>query len=178
MQNTTENHPNLLLLQQNVAIANSEIAIQKSNRLPEFSGRIFSQKLYGVEDPYSGFSIATLFPVFGTGANSNKIKAAKTEKEMQEQQLQYQTQILKSTLAQKQTEVEKSVSGLQFYETTGLQQADEIIKAANQSYRAGEISYADFSLYLSQAIEIRKNYLDNLNAYNQAIIEYNYFTNK
>lgn len=177
-QNETENHPNLLLLQQNVQIANSEIAIQKSNRLPEFTARVFSQKLYGLEDPYSGFSIATSFPVFGTGANSNKIKAAKTEKEMQEQQLQYQTQILKSSLAQRQTEVEKSVSGLQFYETSGLQQADEIIKAANQSYRAGEISYADFSLYLSQAIEIRKNYLDNLNAYNQAIIEYNYFTNK
>jgi cobalt-zinc-cadmium resistance protein CzcA len=178
LQNTSENHPNLLLLQQNVQIANSEIAIQKSNRLPEFTGRVFSQKLYGLEDPYSGFSIATSFPVFGTGANSNKIKAAKTEKEMQEQQLQYQTQILKSSLAQRLTEVEKSVSGLQFYETSGLQQADEIIKAANQSYRAGEISYADFSLYLSQAIEIRKNYLDNLNAYNQAIIEYNYFTNK
>jgi cobalt-zinc-cadmium resistance protein CzcA len=178
LQNTSENHPNLLLLQQNVEIANSEIAIQKSNRLPEFTGRFFSQKLYGIENPYSGFSIATSFPVFGTGANSNKIKAAKIEKEMQEQQLQYQTQILKSSLAQRQTEVEKSVSGLQFYETSGLQQADEIIKAANQSYRAGEISYADFSLYLSQAIEIRKNYLDNLNAYNQAIIEFNYFTNK
>jgi len=178
LQNETENHPNLLLLQQNIAIANSEIAIQKSNRLPEFTGRIFSQKLYGLEDPYSGFSLATSFPIFGTGANSNKIKAAKTEKETQEKQLQYQTQILKSSLTQRQTEVEKSMSGLQFYETSGLQQADEIIKAANQSYRAGEISYADFSLYLSQAIEIRKNYLDNLNAFNQAIIEYNYFTNK
>lgn len=178
LQNSTENHPNLLLLQQNVAIANSEIAVQKSNRLPEFSGRVFSQKLYGVADPYTGFSFATSFPIFGSGANRNKIKAAKTEKEVQEQQLQYQTQILKSSLAQRQTEVEKSVSGLQFYEISGLQQADEIIKAANQSYRAGEISYADFSLYLSQAIEIRKNYLDNLNAYNQAIIEYNYFTNK
>ncbi|MFV8326942.1 CusA/CzcA family heavy metal efflux RND transporter [Flavobacterium sp. ZS1P14] len=178
LQNATENHPNLLLLQQNVAIANSEIAIQKSNRLPEFSGRFFSQKLYGVDDPFSGFSFSTSFPIFGSGANRNKIKAAKTEKEVQEQQLQYQTQILKSSLAQRQTEVEKSVSGLQFYETSGLQQAEEIIKAANQSYRAGEISYADFSLYLSQAIEIRKNYLDNLNAYNQAIIEYNYFTNK
>ena len=178
LQNETGNHPNLLLLQQNVVIANSEIAVQKSNRLPEFTGRIFSQKLYGVEDPYSGFSLATSFPIFGTGANRNKIKAAKTEKDIQEQQLQYQTQILKSSLVQRQTEVEKSVSGIQFYETSGLQQADEIIKAANQSYRAGEISYADFSLYLSQAIEIRKNYLDNLNAYNQAIIEYNYFTNK
>jgi len=178
LQNSTENHPSLLLLQQNIAIANSEIAIQKSNNLPEFSGRIFSQKLYGVDDPYSGFSFSTLFPIFGSGANHNKIKAARTEKEVQEQQLQYKTQILKSDLTQRQTEVEKSLSGLQFYETLGLQQADEIIKAANQSYRAGETSYADFSLYLSQAIEIRKNYLDNLNAYNHAIIEFNYFTNK
>tara|TARA_R110002110_G_scaffold28674_4_gene102938 strand:+ start:6551 stop:10873 length:4323 start_codon:yes stop_codon:yes gene_type:complete len=178
LQSTTENHPNLLLLQQNVAIANSEIAIQKSNRLPEFSGRVFSQKLYGVEDPYTGFSFSTSFPIFGSGANRNKIRAAKTEKEVQEQKLQYQTQILKSSLMQHQTEVEKSISGLQFYETSGLHQAEEIIKAANQSYQAGEISYSDLSLYLSQAIEIRKNYLDNLNAYNQAIIEYNYFTNK
>ncbi|WP_348823150.1 CusA/CzcA family heavy metal efflux RND transporter [Flavobacterium aestuarii] len=178
LQNSTENHPRLLLLQQNVAIASSEIAIQKSNNLPEFSGRIFSQKLYGVDDPYSGFSFSTSFPIFGNGANHNKIKAAKTEKEVQEQLLQYQTQVLKSDLAQRQTEVEKSLSGLQFYETVGLQQADEIIKAANQSYRAGETSYADFSLYLSQAIEIRKNYLDNLNTYNHAIIEFNYFTNK
>ncbi|TDD97909.1 CusA/CzcA family heavy metal efflux RND transporter [Flavobacterium cellulosilyticum] len=178
LQSTSENHPNLLLLQQNVAIANSEIAIQKSNRLPEFSGRVFSQKLYGVEDPYTGFSFSTSFPIFGSGANRNKIRAAKTEKEVQEQKLQYQTQILKSSLMQHQTEVEKSISGLQFYETSGLHQAEEIIKAANQSYQAGEISYSDLSLYLSQAIEIRKNYLDNLNAYNQAIIEYNYFTNK
>ena len=92
--------------------------------------------------------------------------------------MQYQTQILKSSLVQRLVEVEKSISGLQFYETSGLHQAEEIIKAANQSYQAGEISYSDLSLYLSQAIEIRKNYLDNLNAYNQAIIEYNYFTNK
>ena len=178
LQSTSENHPNLLLLQQNVAIANSEIAIQKSNRLPEFSGRVFSQKLYGVEDPYTGFSFSTSFPIFGSGANRNKIRAAKTEKEVQEQKLQYQTQILKSSLVQRLVEVEKSISGLQFYETSGLHQAEEIIKAANQSYQAGEISYSDLSLYLSQAIEIRKNYLDNLNAYNQAIIEYNYFTNK
>jgi cobalt-zinc-cadmium resistance protein CzcA len=178
IQTSTDSHPSLLLLQQNVVIANSEIAIQKSNRLPEFSGRVFSQKLYGVDDPYTGFSFTTSFPIFGSGANSNKIKAAKTEKEAQEQQLQYQSQILKSSLAQHQIEVEKNISGIQFYETSGLQQAEEIIKAANQSYKAGEISYADFSLYLSQAIEIRKNYLDNLNAYNQTIIEYNYFTNK
>lgn len=178
LQIETQNHPSLLLLQQNVAIANSEIAIQKSNRLPEFSGRVFSQKLYSVNDPVSGFSFSTAFPLFGSGTNKNKIKAANTEKEIQEQQLKYQTQLLKSSSAQHQAEVEKNLAALQFYETSGLEQAEQIIKAANLSYKAGESSYADFSLYLSQAIEIRKNYLDNLNAYNQAIIEYNYFTNK
>jgi cobalt-zinc-cadmium resistance protein CzcA len=45
LQNATENHPNLLLLQQNVVIANSEIAIQKSNRLPEFSRSGFFTKV-------------------------------------------------------------------------------------------------------------------------------------
>ena len=178
LQTETQNHPSLLLLQQNVAIANSEIAIQKSNSLPEFSGRVFSQKLYGVNDPVSGFSFSTAFPLFGSGTNKSKIKAANTEKDLQEQQLKYQMQILKSSSAQHQAEVEKNLAALQFYETSGLEQAEQIIKAANLSYKAGESSYADFSLYLSQAIEIRKNYLDNLNAYNQAIIEYNYFTNK
>jgi cobalt-zinc-cadmium resistance protein CzcA len=88
-----------------------KLQYKKAIAYQNFHGRVFSQKLYGLEDPYSWFFIATSFPVFGTGANSNKIKAAKTEKEMQEQQLQYQTQILKSSLAQRQTEVEKSYVG-------------------------------------------------------------------
>jgi cobalt-zinc-cadmium resistance protein CzcA len=57
-------------------------------------------------------------------------------------------------------------------------QAAEIIKAANESYGVGEISYADYSQYLTQAIDIQKNYLDNLNNYNQSVIQLNYFLNK
>ncbi len=77
-----------------------------------------------------------------------------------------------------QQEVEKNSSILSFYEIIGLKQAEEIIKAASLAYRAGEISFAELSQYLSQAIEIQKNYLENLNAYNQSVIQYNYYINQ
>lgn len=178
LQYPTESHPAITLQQQNIAIANSEVAIQRSARLPELSGRIFSQYLLGMKDPYSGFSVMASFPIFNSRAYRSKIKASVTEKQFQEQQLEYQTQLLNTSLLQQRTEVEKHLEGLQFYEIAGLRQAEEIIKAAQQSYSSGEISYADFSMYLAQAIEIKKNYLDNLNLYNQAIIQYNYYINK
>ena len=54
----------------------------------------------------------------------------------------------------------------------------EIINAATLAYRAGEISFAELSQYLAQAIEIKKNYLENLNAYNQSVIQYYYYINQ
>ncbi len=57
-------------------------------------------------------------------------------------------------------------------------QADEIIEAATLSYRSGEISFAEMSQFLGQAIAIRQNYLDVLNQYNHSAIQFNYFNTK
>jgi len=178
LQASADNHPALNLQSQNIVIANRDVDIQKSTRLPELSGRIFSQYLLGMKNPYNGFSVMASFPVFNSRAYKSKIKASLAEKHYQEQHLEYQTQLLNTALLQQRTEIEKQQSGLQFYETVGLQQAEEIIQAAQQSYSSGEISYADFSMYIAQSIEIKKNYLDNLNGYNQAIIQYNYNINQ
>jgi cobalt-zinc-cadmium resistance protein CzcA len=58
-----------------------------------------------------------------------------------------------------QREVEKNNSLLCFYESEGLKQANEIIKASSLGYRAGEISFAELPQFLTRAIEIQKNYL-------------------
>ncbi|MGB4843965.1 MAG: TolC family protein, partial [Ferruginibacter sp.] len=79
---------------------------------------------------------------------------------------------------QMQKEMERNNSLLSFYEKSGLRQAEEIIKAASLAYRAGEISFAELSQFLTQAIDIQKNYLEVLNTYNQSVIQYNYFINK
>ena len=72
----------------------------------------------------------------------------------------------------------KSEKLLEYYETSGLGQARQIIEAANLAYKGGEISFAELSQYLNQAMDIRKNHLEALNQYNQDAIQLNYYLNR
>ena len=75
-------------------------------------------------------------------------------------------------------QLQKDQELLNFYESTGLAQAEAIIKAANLAYRGGEINFSELSQFLSQAIDIQKAYLDVLNQYNQSAIQLNYYLNR
>jgi cobalt-zinc-cadmium resistance protein CzcA len=168
-------HPLMALRQQQIDIASASVNVARNENRPEFSGRFFSQRLYGMRDPFSGFSVSAAFPLFGRGAMRQKVKAAQQEVAVQQKQLDYQQQLFETEKEQAAKEVEKNNSLLKFYETAGLRQADAIISAAGLAYRAGEISFAELSQYLSQAIDIQRNYLEQLNAYNQSVIHYDYF---
>jgi len=171
-------HPVLALQSQNINISKAGIAVIKNENKPEFSGRIFSQRIWGAKDPVSGFSVSAAIPLFGANAYRNKVKVAQADMMLQQKQYEYDKQVLSSRQLQMYQEVEKNLSMLSFYETSGLRQAGEIIKAASLAYRAGEISFVDLSQFLTQAIEIQKNYIDNLNNYNQSVIQYNYYINQ
>ena len=171
-------HPALALQSQNINIANAGIGVIKNENKPEFSGRFFTQRLWGAKDPFTGFSVSAAFPLFGANAYRNKVKVAQADVAVQQKQYDYESQRWKTQRLQRQQEVEKNSSMLSFYETTGLKQAQEIIKASSLGYRAGEISFAELTQFLSQAIDIQKNYLDNLNAYNQSVIQYHYYINQ
>ncbi len=171
-------HPLLSLQQQNVQIASSNIAVQRNTNKPELSGRFFTQRLWGASDPFTGFSVTAAIPLIGAGAYKSKVRAAMAEKEAQEEMLAWQSQQLETEKAASASEVQKNAELLGFYESSGLQQASDIIEAARLSYNAGDISFAELSQFLGQAIEIRQNYLDVLNRYNQSVIQLNYFHNR
>jgi len=174
----TVSHPALLLQQQAVNVANADLRLARLSPLPEFSGRFFSQRLYGLSNPYSGFSFSVGIPLLGAGNYRNKIKAARLERDYQQTIFEYEVQALNAQSQQAVQALEKSRQMLQYYETNGLTQAAAIIKAANLSYRGGEISFAELTQFLNQALDIRKNYLDALNQYNQTAIQLNYYLNK
>lgn len=170
-------HPLLTLQQQNINIAASNIIVQKNINKPEFSGRFFTQQLWGAKNAYTGFSVTAAFPLFNNNAYKNKIQVANAEMEVQQKQLTYQAQQVNIERQTTLIEIEKNITMLQFYETIGLKQADEIIKAATLSYHAGEISFAALSQFLSQAIDTKNNYLKIVNGYNQSVIQFNYYNN-
>jgi cobalt-zinc-cadmium resistance protein CzcA len=171
-------HSVLVLQAQNIKIASAGIAVVKNENKPEFSGRFFSQRVWGAKDPVSGFSVSAAFPLFGGGSYRNKVKMAQAEMTLQQKQYDYNNQVLSTQRMQRLQEVERNKSMLDFFEASGLKQAGEIIKAATLAYRAGEISFAELSQFLTQAIEIQKNYLENLNTYNQSVIQYYYYINQ
>lgn len=175
---TATDHPYLQVQQQAVNVAQAELRVARMSPLPEFSGRFFTQRLYGLSNPYSGFSVTMGVPLFGVGSYMNKIQAAKLEREYQQTLYTYEGQVFTAEVAQTRIALEKSAQLLNFYESTGLTQAEAIIRAATLSYRGGEISFAELSQFLTQAIDIRKNYLDNLSQYNQNAIQLNYYLNK
>ena len=171
-------HPVLALQSQNIKIANAGISVIKNENKPEFSGRFFTQNLWGAKDPFTGFSVTAAFPLFSAKAYRSKVKVAEAEMAVQQKQFDYSKQILNTQQLVRQQEIARNRSMLSFYEKAGLKQANEIIKAASLAYRAGEISFAELSQFLTQAIEIQKNYLENLNVYNHSVIQYNYYINQ
>ncbi|MEP7231607.1 MAG: CusA/CzcA family heavy metal efflux RND transporter [Ginsengibacter sp.] len=172
------NHPLLQSQQQNISIAAAELNVQQQSRKPNFEGRFFSQRLYGVSNPYSGFSVSAGVPLFGGNTYRNKIKAAQLDKDYQQSVLEYERLTLITNYTQSYQQLLKGRELLAYYEKTGLTQAEAIIKSSNLAYRGGEINFAELTQFLSQAIEIQKNYLDVLNQFNQSAIQLNYYLNR
>ncbi len=171
-------HPLLALQNQNINIANAGVSVIKNENKPDFSGRFFSQRLWGAKDPFSGFSVSASFPLLSASAYRNKVKTAEAEVVLQQKQFEYGKQLFNTHQMQMGSEVQRNNNLLSFYEKSGLKQAEEIIKASSLAYRAGEISFAEMSLFLTQAIDIQKNYLEVLNTFNQSVIQYHYFINQ
>lgn len=178
LDSTINDHPQLQLQQQNISIAQAEIRVQQQSRKPNFEGRFFSQRLYGASNPYSGFSVSAGIPLFGSKTYKNKLKAAELERSYQQSVLDYERLSLITNYNQAYQQLLKDQDLVKYYESTGLAQADAIIKSSNLAYRGGEINFAELTQYLSQAIDIQKNYLDVLNQFNQSAIQLNYYLNR
>lgn len=175
---TINSHPQLQIQEQNMNIAQAELNVQQQNRKPNFEGRFFSQHLYGASNPYSGFSVMAGIPLFGRSAYRNKIKAARIEQSYRQSIFDYEKLALITTYNQAYRQLLKDQDLLGYYEKTGLAQAEAIIKSSNLAYRGGEINFAELTQYLSQAIDIQKNYLDVLHQFDQSAIQLNYYLNR
>ncbi|NCP85558.1 MAG: hypothetical protein GW823_11880, partial [Bacteroidetes bacterium] len=65
---------------------------------------------------------------------------------------------------------------INYYELEGNRLAQEITKAAEMSYKTGEIDFFQYIQSIENAHQIKLTYLKNLNGYNQTVISINYLT--
>jgi cobalt-zinc-cadmium resistance protein CzcA len=167
--NALLNNPQIQVLDQQVESGKLQVQVEREKLKPDLRIGVVSQSIEnrrGQNFIQAGVGI----PLFAKG---QKAKIAASEKQVKV----YESQRAQN-MAQIQTELEtylaqltKYQSALAYYETTALPQAEWLEKVALKSYQQGEIEYVEMLQNAQQAWQIREQYLQELLAHNQSIIQ-------
>lgn len=172
---STQNNVGLHYFEQAKNYQNAIYQQEKQNLLPDISVEYFQGTNDQLNTNLKGYQLGLKIPLLFSG-NASKIKASKIAKDIiTEQQQDYKTKLntkynaLLTTLAQ----YEEAVN---YYNNEGEELKNQIIKTANRTFKEGEIDFFQYIQSLETASEIELSYLENLNAYNQTVIQINHLT--
>jgi cobalt-zinc-cadmium resistance protein CzcA len=171
-----DNNPFLKVQEQFVTVSEREHKLEKARFLPDLTAGYFNQQIEGVKD-FTGFQVGVKVPLF-FWSQKGKTQAAKKNTEIAQMNFEQTKLNINAELQANFQEYEKHKASLLYYETKGLQLADKLFSSANIAYKEGEIGYVEYITTLEQAVQIKRDYLDRLNLYNQTVNEINYLTGK
>ncbi|MBB2148862.1 CusA/CzcA family heavy metal efflux RND transporter [Pedobacter gandavensis] len=175
-------NPLLSYQQQQVAIANAKIALQKAKAMPDFTLGYSQQMVIKSFNPanidrsytpgtrIAGMQVGIAVPLFN-GAGRAKVKAEKIAVQIAENDYQNTARELEIQYEQIFQEYLKNKQILDYYTSVGLKQAKEQLRIAQVSFDLGEIGYMEYVQNISLAIQSQITYLETLNQLNQTTIQ-------
>jgi cobalt-zinc-cadmium resistance protein CzcA len=186
---SVENNPSLGLALQEAEISRIEKNLEKSQMMPDLSIGWFSQTItgtmeidgvprnFGLGDRFNGVQAGISVPLW-IAPYAARSKAARISEDAARTNAEYVRRTISGNHSELLDEFRKYSSAVIYYETQAVPEADAIIEQANKSYNGGALDYLDYVMMLNRAIDIRKNYIESLNNYNQTIISIEYVTGK
>ncbi|MBG48980.1 MAG: CusA/CzcA family heavy metal efflux RND transporter [Pseudozobellia sp.] len=157
---------------QNAKVSKANVGVERSQFLPQFNltyGRQIVDDVSGFNTYQAGISIPLwFFP------QKSRVKAAKADAMVAENQYLEQKAITESRVSQLLKSLEKTQKTLDYYQEGALLLAEEQIATAELASREGEIDYVNYITILNSAIRIKQNHLQFINQYNQQAIELQY----
>jgi cobalt-zinc-cadmium resistance protein CzcA len=174
-------NPSVGYVNQQVEVSRLEKKLERSRALPDLSIGYTSQTMQGTQE------IDGVPRVFGTNNRftriqagiaiplwfapySAKAKAAKLKEKIAQTDAENYSKSLSGGYRSLMLEFSKNSNSVDYYEKQAIPEADLIIEQATRSYKGGAMDYLDYILSLNRALNIKQNYLDALNDYNQTII--------
>jgi heavy metal efflux system protein len=182
-------NPSVKYVQQQVEISHLEKKLEINRMMPDFSIGYFSQTMQGTQEVdgipqtfgpgerFTGFQAGIAIPLW-FGPFTAKTKAARLNEQVAQTNAEYYAKTISGSYRSLLGEFSKYSNSLEYYENQAVPEADLIIDQATRSYKAGAMDYLDYILNLHRALEIRQNYLEALNNYNQTIINIEFISGK
>ena len=154
-------------------LAKKRVASQ--SLLPDITLNYFQGSNSSLNESLYGYNIGLKIPLLFSG-NSANIKASKLSIEIVNTQAEDYRIRLEAKQAMLFTELKKYEEALEYYDDEGENLSKEIFDTAKKSYQSGEINFFQYIQSIENSLQILLDYLQNLNLYNQKIIELNYLT--
>jgi heavy metal efflux system protein len=182
-------NPSLGYMKQQVVVSGIERDLEHSRIMPDLSFGYFSQTIkgtqdingipryFGPSDRFTGIQAGIAIPLWIVPYTS-KAKAARISQEIARSDEESAFKSLSGSYRSLIDEFRKHSVSVDYYESQALPEADLIIEQSTKSYRAGAMDYLEYVLSLGRALEIKHNYLNSLNNYNQTLINIEYITGK
>jgi cobalt-zinc-cadmium resistance protein CzcA len=171
------NHPGMLYYNSAETLAKSSLSLERQKLLPDIHFSVFQGTNNGVNAKnYNGFQVGVAVPLW-FGANKSKINAAKTETMIVANEFENYKIQLQSNYDALLSDLKKYQETVDYYETTGKKLSKELTTTASKAFQNGEIDFLQYVQLLESSKNIEINYLQNLNKYNNTVLELNYLTN-
>ena len=173
-------------LEQEKNIQNAKLLAEKAKLSPSLNlgvnsmtmkGNGADEKYYNATHRFQSGFVGVGIPVFNS-AQKSVIEAQKVNQQIAENNYQLGLINLKNQYLQNLRQFQKLNDEISYYQKTGLQNSESILKTANNQYFNGEINYLEWTLLVTQAFEIQNKYIDRLKETNDKIIEINSLKNE
>ncbi len=175
---STDDHPELQALHQQLRINDAQIEADRSRLLPEFSVGYANQTLRDLAPGRFGSITAGIdIPVFNKSQKA-RIQAAKIQRSITENELAMKEKQLNTGYKQALSEAIYLEFIVRNYEEKQIPQTLLAEQLAQQQLHAGEINYLDWVILTRQSLEVRTGHLQALEQLNLCIIRLNYLITK
>jgi outer membrane protein TolC len=161
-------NPLLTFTRQNELLSKKMLQVERSKRIPGFVGGFLNQG--NDATPLAArVRVGITLPIWQWTFQGH-INAAKKGIEIAQTQRQLNAYQLNTEYAKALADYRQFRDNLEYFESVGIREAEEILRNAKESFRLGSINYYAFLQNLELSFTIRQNYLETLKNYNQSVL--------
>ncbi|GAA4205388.1 CusA/CzcA family heavy metal efflux RND transporter [Pedobacter jeongneungensis] len=177
------NNPLLKLNEAQLTLAQQQKSVEKSKLMPSLifgynnssiigwqTNSMGTEQYFDKNKRFSSFSLGLGIPVF-FGVQQSRIKASGIAVQQKNQELELMKKTLDAELenaVNRYTQLDKL---LKSYQKISLANAGDIIRTASDKLNAGEIAYLDWVILINQSIQLKAEYYDKVQQFNEAAFE-------
>lgn len=162
-----ESNPARLLAQRLVELSQQSLRLERARVGPSLNLGYLNQGETPSNPVGMNFRIGLSVPLWWWEPRS-RIGAARAQLAASEAERNATSLALTEQLIQLRADLTQAEQTLATFDAVALRQADELIRAAGESYRLGESNYLAYLTSLEQAFAIQRAYLDALRSQRQA----------